>query len=341
MVTNRYLKWLSGTASRWWNDSAVWSDMDQAIANGATGVTTNPLLIKRSLYADPDFWRPYIQGAKGLKKDEKAEEIIRSVTCEIAKKFFSIYEATEGAQGYVCAQVNPALQGDAEGMYDMGRRLAGWAPNIAVKLPATAAGVEVMEELSALGITTVGTVSFAVSQALEIARRQQKGAERARATGIRPGAAFSVIMVGRLDEYLRDVIRDRKAGIPDSDIIQAGVACIKRACRLGEELGYGSMLMPAAMRGAYHAAALAGAGMSMSVATNIQAMLAEETDFNEHFGEPVPEDVIGRLMAIPDFARAYEPDGMKPEEFITWGLTQRTLSQFIEAGWTPIGEFEV
>ena len=341
MITNKYLKWLGGTASYWWNDSAVLQDMDQAIENGATGVTTNPLLIKRSLYAYPDFWRPYIQGAKGLKKDEKIEEIIRSVTGEIAKKFLPIYEATEGAQGYVCAQVNPSLQGDAEAMYVMGKRLAGWAPNIAVKLPATAAGLEVMEELSALGLTTVGTVSFTVPQAVEIARRQQKGADRARAAGLKPGAAFSVIMVGRLDEYLRDLSLDRKAGIADGDIIQAGTACIKRAYRICGERGYESMLMPAAMRGNYHAAALAGARMSMSVAANIQAMLGEESEFTGHMDEPVAEDVIGRLTAIPDFVRAYEPDGMKPEEFITYGTTQRTLSQFIEAGWAPIGEFEV
>ncbi len=75
MVTNEYLKWLSETASFWWNDSAEYDGMDQAIENGATGVTTNPLLIKRSLYAKPDFWRPYLQSAKNLTGEEKTEEI--------------------------------------------------------------------------------------------------------------------------------------------------------------------------------------------------------------------------------------------------------------------------
>jgi len=61
----------------------------------------------------------------------------------------------------------------------------------------------------------------------------------------------------------------------------------------------------------------------------------------EHIDDPVAEDVIERLRTIPDFVRAYEPDGLKPEEFITYGVTQRTLSQFVEAGWAPIAEFEV
>jgi len=37
-----------------------------------------------------------------------------------------------------------------------------------------------------------------------------------------------------------------------------------------------------------------------------------------------------------EFARAYEPDGMTPGEFISFGATQRTLSQFCETGWKPM-----
>ena len=337
MVTNGYLKWLSGTASCWWNDSADLSGMDQAIENGATGVTTNPLLVKRSLFSAPDFWRKYIQGAKGLRKDEKVEEIIRSVTVEIAKKFEPVYMASNGAQGFVCAQVNPNLQGDADKMLEMGKQLAAWAPNIAVKIPATAAGLEVIEELSALGITTVGTVSFTTPQAVEIARRQHIGAGRAQ----KPGAAFSVIMVGRLDDYLRDVVHDTRSGVQEKDIIQSGTACFKRAYAICGERGYTSKLMPAALRGTYHAVSLAGADISMSIAANIQEMLSQETDHTEHIMEPVPKDVIDRLMSVHEFARAYEPDGMDPSEFIAFGATQRTLSQFVESGWAGIEEFEL
>ena len=49
MVTNPYLKWLSQTAGYWWTDTAELQTMDQAIENGATGVTTNPVLVKKSL----------------------------------------------------------------------------------------------------------------------------------------------------------------------------------------------------------------------------------------------------------------------------------------------------
>jgi transaldolase len=343
MSENSYLKWLSQTESFWWNDSAVYGDMDEAIANGATGVTTNPLLIKRSLYGNPGFWREYLKDIpRDLTPAEKAEEIIRCVTSAIAAKFLPIFKESRGKQGFVCAQVNPSFQGDADKMFVMAKRLNQWADNIAIKLPATEAGVEVMEECAALGMTTVGTVSFSTPQALEIARRQTRGARRAESAGVTPGQAFSVIMVGRQDDYLRDVVHDGKYDIPEEEITRAGTAVIKRAYEIANSEGYVSHLMPAGMRGAYHTTELAGAAMSMSISANIQSALARETmPYAERISEPVPKDVIERLKTVPEFVRAYEPDGMKVSDFITYGLSQRTLSQFVEAGWGPIQEYEL
>lgn len=339
MVTNQYLKWLSETAGYWWTDTADMSTMDEAIENGATGVTTNPILIKKSLYGNPDFWRPYLKSAEGLSGDEKAEEILRCVTVEVAKKFMPIYEAMNGEQGFVCAQVNPKKQGDTAAMVEMGRRLAAWAPNIAVKVPATAAGIRAIEELAAEGITTVGTVSFTMPQAVAIAAAQQRGLDRCRAAGKKPGKAFSVIMVGRLDDYLRDVAKDMEYEIAESDLTQAGTAAMKKAYAICRERGYEAKLMPAGMRGGYHAVALAGADMSMSLSAGILTALSKETEFVEHIDEPVAADTIERLSVIPEFVRAYNIEALPEAEFIRFGASQRTLSQFVEAGWSMIAEF--
>lgn len=339
MITNMYLKKLSESDGYWWTDSADYDTMDEAIENGATGVTTNPILVKKSLYSFPDFWRPYLKSAEGLSGDAKAEEIIRCITVEIAKKFQPIYEETQGVQGYVCAQVNPKKQGDTDAMVEMGRRLAAWAPNIAVKIPATAAGLRAIEELAAEGITTVGTVSFTTPQAVAIAAAQQRGIDRCRAAGKKPGAAFSVIMVGRLDDYLRDVAKDMQANLSESDIIQAGTAAIKKAYAICVERGYEAKLMPAGMRGGYHAVALAGSDMSFSLSAGILTALGKETEFVEHFSEPVAEQTIENLSSVPEFVRAYNVEHLPETEFIRFGASQRTLSQFVEAGWNMIAEF--
>jgi transaldolase len=166
------------------------------------------------------------------------------------------------------------------------------------------------------------------------------GLRRAEKNGVEGGKCFAVNMVGRLDDYLRDVAHDRKSNVLESDIICAGTAAIKRAYRIFEREGYQAKLMPAGMRGAYHTTALAGADMSLSVSPGIQQMLAKEPQpWKEHILEEVDKGVVDRLMTLSEFVRAYEPDGMRPEEFITYGASQKTLSQFDEAGWLPISEY--
>jgi hypothetical protein len=77
----------------------------------------------------------------------------------------------------------------------------------------------------------------------------------------------------------------------------------------------------------------------MSIFPSIQEMLlAPELPQEQRIDREIPADVIERLSQIPDFVRAYEPDGMEPADFITYGVTQRTLSQFIESGWNG-GDF--
>jgi hypothetical protein len=46
----------------------------------------------------------------------------------------------------------------------------------------------------------------------------------------------------------------------------------------------------------------------------------------EGIDEPVNEGAIGRLSGIREFTRAFERGGMTADEFISYGVTQRTLS---------------
>jgi len=344
MSENKYLKWLSGeTPSAWWHDSAIIEELEEAMSNGALGSTTNPFLIKSTLFAKPEVWRPMLANiAKSLTPVQKAEEIARIITTYLAGKLYPVFEKTKGGQGFVCAQVNPTKAGDSAYMLDMARRLVKWAPNICIKLPVTAAGLDTLEECVAEGMTVCATVGFTVPQALAVAERHMQGLERAAKNGIKPGKCFAVVMVGRLDDYLRDVAQDRSASVNESDIIQAGTAVIKRAYKLFNERQYKAILMPAAMRGSYHLTSLAGARMVMSIAPRIAAMASEVAQpWRQQIDEPVSGDVIERLMTLPEFVRAYEPDGMQTYEFITYGVSQRTLTQFADVGWLPMESYQL
>ncbi len=344
MADLSYLQWLvKETPTTWWHDSADPDELARGLAHGATGVTTNPLLTARTLRGRPAIWADALAGVdRGLPAERRAEELMRGVVTRAAALLRPQHEATGGRLGYVCGQVNPGRAGDREAMAAMARRYHAWAPNIAVKLPATAAALDVLEDCVADGITITATVSFTVPQVLAIAERHRKGAARARAAGKVPGRCFPVLMVGRLDDYLREVAQDRRAGVEEADIRQAGLAVAKRAYALFKAQGYDCPLLPAALRGTYHMTELAGAEMVMSIAPGIQAKLLEPGLPREcRIDEPIAPDVLRRLRSLPEFVKAYEPEGMAPEDFIAFGPTQRTLAQFTDAGWLLIEGIEL
>lgn len=338
MKENRFLRWMSGnTESIYWHDSAVRAEQEEGFFNGAVGMTTNPFLVNATLNSDKAFWLDKLASIpKGLSGDEKVLALVRCVTEHYATLLRSIYNEGVTGKGYVCAQTNPNKTGDAKYMVEQAKTLASWAPNIVVKLPATRAGIEAYEECAALGLNTAATVSFTVPQVLAVGEARKRGKARAEQNGLKPGLAIAVMMVGRLDDYLRDVAQDSCPGVSEADIIQSGTACIKRAYEIFNERGYDAFLMPAGCRGPYHITELAGANMIMSIAPKIAYMLESVEIFEERINVPVAPAVIDRLIKMSEFKKAYEPDGMKAEEFIAFGSSNRTTAQFIECGWNPL-----
>lgn len=239
------------------------------------------------------------------------------------------------------AQVNPARAADRGSMLSMARRFHAWAPNIAVKLPVTAAGLDVLEDCTAEGITITATISFTVPQVIAIAERYRRGIQRAKKDGVEPGKCFAVIMIGRLDDYLRDAALDYQADISESDIQQAGLAVSKRAYSIYKQRGYEASLIVAALRGSYHMTELTGAEIIMSIAPPYQEiLLSEQLPCEERIDRPIPSDVIERLSKLPEFVRTYEPEAMSQKDFIAYGVTQKTLSQFYEIGWKRLENFQ-
>ncbi len=339
-MNSSYLKWvIDNTPTQWWHDSADPAEMNLALERGAVGVTTNPVLASAAFRKNRELWRTPIERTLGrnLPPEQKAEALTEIAVTSAAQRIMPVFEASGGQAGFVCAQVNPVRAGDREAMLPMAKRFHAWAPNVAVKLPATAAGLDVLEECIAGGITTTATVSFTVPQAIAIAERHRAGAARARAAGIEPGRCYAVLMIGRLDDYLREVAHDSRVPVSEDDIRQAGLAVTKRAYSMYRQRGYDAVLLVAALRGTYHLTELAGAALLMSIHPTYQEpFVTQDFPREARIDRPVPSDVVERLRRIPDFTRAYDADGMTPAEFLSFGTTQRTLSQFTEVGWKEL-----
>ncbi len=130
---------------------------------------------------------------------------------------------------------------------------------------------------------------------------------------------------------------DNRAPVSESDIRQSGLAATKRAYRIYQERGYEAVLLVAALRGDYHLTELAGADLVMSIAPGPQEwFVTGDRPCEERIDREIDPAVVERLRSMPEFIKAYEPDGMAPNDFITYGPTQRTVCQFVEAGWKLI-----
>ena len=95
--------------------------------------------------------------------------------------------------GSVSAEV---LAEDAESMVKEARTKASWAPNVTIKIPATAAGLEAISTLSKENIEVNMTLCFSVNQAL---------------LGALAGATYVSLFVGRMDDIGHDgmqVVKD-------------------------------------------------------------------------------------------------------------------------------------
>jgi transaldolase len=344
MDDRNYLQWLSGTTdTAWWHDSGDPKELQLALGNGAVGVTTNPPLCAQALKNNKELWREDIQKVIDTEKSPgaRAESLTRIVVVNAARQLEPIHRATQGKQGYVCAQVDPSLAGNRAAMYDMAKRFNAWAPNIAIKLPATSAGLDVMEMLCSEGIAVTITVSFSVPQVYATGKRYQE-IVRARKTGGKVGRCFAVIMIGRLDDYLREVFADNQEAVSKQELQMAGVSVVKHAYRLYRENGFDATLLIAALRGNYHMTGLAGGNLIMSIHPTYQkSLLAGPVVREKLIDEQIPAAIQKKLERMPEFVKAYTPQGLSEKEMVTFGLTQRTLAQFIETGWKLLEQFQL
>src|SRR5258708_6804206 len=55
-----------------WNDSCSLNELSEAVANGATGATSNPVIVFGAIKADPKTWNPVVD--RFIKENPHATE---------------------------------------------------------------------------------------------------------------------------------------------------------------------------------------------------------------------------------------------------------------------------
>jgi transaldolase len=225
--------------------------------------------------------------------------------------------------------------------------LAALAPNIMIKAPGTSEGIEVLHELTALGIPTNATLAFVLPQFVEVAEAVQSGLLKARANGVDLTRWRSVVtmMSARWENAPEFVSEAKEAGVVLSaeDRRWAGVALFKKACRVFRERAYPSKMLICSLRlgptvdGVERVGDLehaAGGDAVFTCPPNFLTELmtqAEHVQFSARIDEPIPEDVMGRLRQVPYFARSYAVDGLTRSEFKTVPALVSTFHEFCRA----------
>ncbi len=111
----------------------------------------------------------------------------------------------------------------------------------------------------------------------------------------------------------------------------AGIACLKKAYAIFQKRGYRARLLGAAYRHLGHWSELIGGDIVLTMPYEWALKVnASDIPVVERMQNAVDPQIVKTLYDnIPDFRRAYDEDGMQPEEFDSYGATVRTLRSFI------------
>ena len=109
-----------------------------------------------------------------------------------------------------------------------------------------------------------------------------------------------------------------------------GVAVIKEAYRIYKERGYTTRLLSAANRNVYHWCEILGGDLAQTINYSWHKRLNScDVEVKDRMADQVPEVYMNELNKIEEFHKSFEENGMKPEEFVTYGGFRDTLTTFI------------
>lgn len=226
------LESLVATGTKLWLDSVDPDLVARFKKYGATGATSNPIIISDLL--------------KTGRFDEEIQELIESgyddeaiawqmtdrLVSRAEAEFKGAFESSQGDTGYVSFELDPLLEDlanplsvekRADRYVELGTQWAKGHKNRMIKVPATPAGLAALERLAAAGITLNVTLIFTDRQ-YHIAREAiWRGAQR-RKNGLADFKSVYSIFVSRIDVYTKKQVPDLSPAAQG----QVGIVNVKR-----------------------------------------------------------------------------------------------------------------
>ncbi|MDG1897773.1 MAG: transaldolase family protein [Fuerstiella sp.] len=308
---------LIDSGTKLWLDSI---DPDLITENkqlGATGATSNPIIIANLLKTGrfDDVIDELI--AEGLSADEIAWALTDRLVRSAQQEFLSVWEATSGNDGYVSFELDPLLEDQklthgqrVERYIELGKEWSQGHRNRMVKVPATPAGLDSLEELCAAGVTLNVTLIFTEQQYVQARDAIWRGAQRRESlNGFK--SVYS-IFVSRVDVYTAQ-------HVPELSPATAGQVGIVNAQRiwqknldfwadknlpLQQEIIFASTGTKNPEDAAWkYVAALAGSDIQTNPPATNQAIAESNQTFERRVAVPASAEVQQEMDQHVDFAK--------------------------------------
>jgi transaldolase len=329
------------TPTRFWINNPTLRQAELSIEEGAIGCTTNPSYISKIL-SDPeealrvqhivDLLVPFIAD------DNELAGLAQRLAVEpLAALFRPLYESSGGAQGLVTIQGDPFAEKEAANIIREGLESRKSGPNITVKIPVTTAGIEAIKELVKRDIPTMATEIMGISQAISICEAYR---DISRETGRRP-PFFVTHITGILDDHFKRVVKEKNISVSEAAMKQAGLAIAKKQYKILKERGYPGIMLGGGARKLEDFTELVGGDIHITINWTGTADILIEKDLPavSRIDAAPEKSLIDELSAkLPDFVRAYDPEGMKPEEYYGYGGVELFRSSFMQ-GWRTLLDF--
>lgn len=176
------------------------------------GVTSNPTIFEQAITGGGYYEqaiRERVTRGRGWKVI--LDDLILSDIGAAADLFLPLYEGTQGQDGFVSVEVDPALADETAATVREAKRL--WQtlkrPNVMIKIPATKAGIGAISSAIAEGINVNVTLIFDLDRYTEVMQAYLSGLEERLAAGgaIDQVASVASFFVSRVDTAVDQALR--------------------------------------------------------------------------------------------------------------------------------------
>ncbi len=200
-------------------------ELAQWVEKGLRGLTSNPTIFEKAILGSADYDDLLRERALAGKS---AMEIFQALAVrdirQAADILHPVYSATNGADGFVSLEVNPALAQRTDETVEEATRLfaAVDRPNLMIKIPATSAGIPAIQATLARGINVNVTLIFSLAQYDAVLQAFMAGVEQYAACGgdvekLASVASFFVSRVDSLTDKKLQAVIDQDPASPQAE----------------------------------------------------------------------------------------------------------------------------